>query len=235
MLFGVLPVQSNPTQNELKAEVKVEIKMKYLLHLPKGYNDTEEKWPLILFLHGAGERGDNLKKVSIHGVPKMVNGGMDLPCIVVSPQCGKHAWWTSPTEQAGLMALLEEIEKKHRVDKNRIYLTGLSMGGFGTWKLAASHPEKFAAIAPICGGGDPATAVNLKNMPMWVFHGARDSVVPESFSAKMIEAVKKAGGKPKYTVYPKAGHDSWSKTYSNPEFYKWMLAQKKEKEEKAQN
>ena len=220
---------ANPHQKEIKAEVKIEMKIKYLLHLPKGYETSKKGWPLVLFLHGAGERGDDLKKVSRHGLPKMLKNGMDLPCIVVSPQCSKHSWWTHPGEQAALIALLDEIEKTHRVDKSRVYLTGLSMGGFGSWMLASDYPDRFAAVAPVCGGGDPSKAAKLKNTPIWVFHGARDFIVPKSKSETMVKAIKKAGGNPKYTLYPKAGHDAWSPTYANPDFYKWMLAQKLEK------
>ena len=122
---------------------------------------------------------------------------------------------------------MDDIAAKYRVDKDRIYLTGLSMGGFGTWSLAAAHPERFAAIVPICGGGNPADAAKLKNLPIWVFHGAKDPVVPPERSESMVKAIKAAGGNVKLTVYPDAGHDAWTATYENPELYRWLFAQKR--------
>jgi predicted peptidase len=119
--------------------------------------------------------------------------------------------------------------RKYRIDKDRVYLTGLSMGGYGTWALAAAHPEKFAAIAPICGGGNPAEAAKLARLPIWVFHGAKDPTVPIERSKEMVEAIKAAGGDAKFTIYPEAGHDSWTETYNNPELYQWLLAQKRKK------
>ncbi len=126
-----------------------------------------------------------------------------------------------------LNALLDSVIKEYHVDKDRVYLTGLSMGGFGTWALAAAFPGKFAALAPICGGGSPADAAKLARLPIWVFHGAKDNTVPLKRSEEMVEALKAAGGHPKFTVYPDAGHDSWTATYDNPEFYQWLLAQKR--------
>jgi predicted peptidase len=113
------------------------------------------------------------------------------------------------------------------VDPDRVYLTGLSMGGYGTWSLAAAHPERFAAIVPICGGGNPADAAKLASLPVWVFHGAKDPTVPLERSKEMVEAIKSAGGNPRFTIYPEAGHDSWTETYNNPELYQWLLEQKK--------
>jgi predicted peptidase len=125
--------------------------------------------------------------------------------------------------------LLDDIIRTYRVDRDRVYLTGLSMGGFGTWDLAAAHPEKFAAIAPICGGGNPQNAKKLARLPIWVFHGAKDPTVPIERSREMVEALKAAGANVKFTVYPEAQHDSWTETYNNPEFYQWLLEQKRGK------
>jgi len=122
-----------------------------------------------------------------------------------------------------LNGLLDEILASYKVDRDRVYLTGLSMGGFGTWALAAAHPERFAAIVPICGGGNPADAGRLKDLPIWVFHGAKDRAVPLERSEVMVNAIRKAGGSPKFTVYPEAGHDSWTGAYTDPELYKWLL------------
>ncbi len=215
-----------PLQSKQKLDVSHPITMDYLLSLPKDY-DSKEKWPLVLFLHGAGERGDDLNLVKKHGPPKLVENGKEFPFILVSPQCKTNRWW----EPVSLTALLDDIEKKHNVDKDRIYVTGLSMGGFGTWSLAAHTPERFAAIAPVCGGADSMrTAYSIGNqIPIWVFHGAKDNVVPLKRSEELVESFKKSGVEVKFTVYPDAGHDSWTETYNNEEFYKWMLSQTNEK------
>jgi predicted peptidase len=126
-----------------------------------------------------------------------------------------------------LNALLDEVVAQYKVDKKRIYLTGLSMGGYGTWALAGTSPERFAAIVPICGGGDPADARRLKDIPTWVFHGAKDSVVPLSRSEEMVKALKEAGSDVKFTIYPEAEHDSWTETYNNPKLYEWLLQHKR--------
>jgi predicted peptidase len=205
---------------ELKRTIKVS--MKYLLYLPKDYRQ-KDSWPLLLFLHGAGERGDDLQLVKKHGPPKLIEAGKQFPFLVVSPQCPQGRWW----EPVELAALLDEIVEKYKVDKDRICVTGLSMGGFGTWALAAYQPHRFAAIAPICGGGEPLTSMVLSHVPAWVFHGAKDPVVPLARSEKMVEAMKNNGGEVKFTVYPEAGHDAWTETYANPQLYEWLLQQKR--------
>jgi len=209
-------------EKQFEKEIAVKVKMNYLLFLPEGYEKAEKPWPLILFLHGAGESGDDLQKVKIHGPPKIVETKRDLPFIVVSPQSPGRGW-----NAETLIALLDDVVAKYKVDKDRIYLTGLSMGGFGSWTLAAAYPDRFAAVVPICGGGNPADAKRLKDLPIWVFHGAKDPVVPLARSEAMVNALKEAGGNVKFTVYPDAGHDSWTATYDNPELYKWMLEQRR--------
>jgi predicted peptidase len=194
---------------------------KYLLYLPEEYGkDKTKRWPLILFLHGAGERGDDLNLVKKHGPPKIVEKDPHFPFIVVSPQC--------PADQFGfsndvLIALLDDIIARYSVDPDRVYLTGLSMGGYGTWSLACAHPDRFAAIVPICGKGETWQASSLKHVPIWAFHGAKDTVVAPQGSKEMVAAVKGSGGDAKLTVYPEAGHDSWTETYNNPELYQWLL------------
>lgn len=216
----VLADDSSQTSQRLDTTVKVE--MDYLLSLPKGY-DKQDSWPLVLFLHGAGERGDDLELVKKHGPPKLIGEGKDFPFIVVSPQCPKDVWW----EPIELSALLDQVIKTHKVDQDRIYVTGLSMGGFGTWRLAAFTPDRFAAIAPICGGGEKYWARRFPQLPTWAFHGAKDKGVPLERSQEMVDAMKEKGGAPKLTVYPEAEHDSWTETYNNPAFYEWLLAQKR--------
>lgn len=223
--IAATPEAGKQTPAEFTQELVVTTK--YLLFLPKDYSDNDKKYPLILFLHGAGESGNELEKVKVHGPPKIVDSKPDFPFIVVSPQCAVRPW--NPEQ---LNSLLDEIIKTERVDTDRVYLTGLSMGGYGTWALAALHPERFAAIVPICGGGNPNDASKLKDLPTWVFHGAKDEAVPLSRSEEMVAAIKSAGGEPKFTIYPEAGHDSWTETYNNEELYKWLLEQSLAKRKK---
>ncbi|MCX7885725.1 MAG: prolyl oligopeptidase family serine peptidase [Verrucomicrobiae bacterium] len=199
-------------------------KLAYWLYLPDDYySKPRQRWPLLLFLHGAGERGTNLTLVLKHGPPKLAHEGRKFPFIIVSPQCPTNQWW-SPTE---LTRLLDHLTRRYRVDNERVYLTGLSMGGYGTWALAAAHPERFAAIAPICGGGDTTSAHRLRELPIWVFHGAKDKTVPVEKSIQMVEAIKAAGGNVRLTIYPDVAHDSWTQTYENPEFYDWLLSHRR--------
>jgi len=196
----------------------------YLLFLPSNYYvKVTKKWPLILFLHGRGERGSDIDLVKKHGIPKLVEEDTDFPFIVVSPQCPEDQFW-SPSV---LKKLLDHVCQKLRVDTNRIYLTGLSMGGYGTWSTAIEYPELFAAIAPICGGGDPNRLCRLQDMPIWVFHGAKDTTVPYEKSVEMVEALKNCNGNVKFTLYPELEHDCWTQTYQNPELYQWFLEQTK--------
>ena len=203
---------------------------KYLLFLPEDYGKKQQRWPLIMFLHGAGERGSDLKKVKVHGPPKIVENRKDFPFIVVSPQCPTGDWWTDKVEV--LINLLDDIVARYKVDKERVYLTGLSMGGYGTWSLASAYPERFAAIAPICGGGKRFMAMRLKDISVWVFHGAKDRVVPLKESEEMVDAIRKRGGNAKLTIYPDAGHDSWTQTYNNQKLYDWFLKHRKSRKTK---
>jgi len=217
------------TPKKLVIKSKRELEVNYLLYLPKDHAATPgKKWPLILFLHGAGERGDNLDRVKVHGPPKLVEKGKAMDFIIVSPQCPKGTIWNDDV----LITLLDDVVKLHRADETRLYLTGLSMGGYGTWSLGLAHCERFAAIAPICGGGDFIKAYNagggkkesLHTPGIWAFHGAKDTVVPLAESERMVATLKKFGHPgPKLTVYPEARHDSWTKTYANPALYKWFL------------
>jgi len=192
----------------------------YCLFLPESYKKSKT-WPLMLFLHGAGERGDDLELVKKWGPPKRVGQEKDFPFVVVSPQCPKGTFW----DVAQLHALVEHVAKTQKIDRTRMYCTGLSMGGYGTWALVAKYPKLFAAAVPICGGGNPATAKHLTDIPIWAFHGEADSVVPAIQSTAMVEAIKKLGGeKAKMTIYPDVNHNSWSKTYANQEVYDWLLS-----------
>jgi len=205
-------------------EIRKTVNANYLLYLPNEYPESKREWPLILFLHGAGERGNDLEKVKIHGPPKLIeNEGKKFPFVIVSPQCPDDDYWNSKHQIDTMNSLLDEIVSRYRIDKNRIYVTGLSMGGHGTWSLAIEYPDRFAAIAPICGRGDFEKIARINHLPIWVFHGAKDKVVSLKSSEDMVDALKKAGGNVKFTVYPDAHHDSWTETYSNPELYEWFL------------
>ena len=229
LISGSMFGASVQTQQSMTLQKLHKFTARFLLYLPEGYQDKREsKWPLMLFLHGAGERGDNLNKVKAHGPPKLVEKGQKFPFIIVSPQCPKDQRW----DDAMLTVLLDHVCKEYRVDTSRLYLTGLSMGGYGSWSLGMALCDRFAAIAPICGGGSFIDVYNasgakgkaLRSLGVWAFHGAKDTVVPISESEKMVEALRKFGHPaPKLTIYPDARHDSWTKTYDNPELYQWFL------------
>jgi len=185
------------------------VRINYLLFLPQDYGtDPHKKWPLILFLHGLGETGNDLEMLEKHGIPKIVEQQADFPFITISPQCTYRACWLY--EADALNALLDEVSATYAVDTDRIYLTGLSMGGYGTWYLATKYPERFAAIVPIASGGDPEKVCALKDVPVWAFHGAKDDVVLPEESEEMVNALKACGGDVRFTLYADAYHDSWT-------------------------
>jgi predicted peptidase len=201
-------------------EVLQSYETNYLIYLPDGYNQTSEPWPLVLFLHGAGERRNDLEIVKRNGPPKLIDEGTEFPFILVSPQCPERTSWDNKL----LIHLLDEIESKYNVDKSREYLTGLSMGGHATWSLAIQNPARFAAIIPVCGRGYSQDVYVLKDVPVWAFHGAKDDIVSIEDGKKMVDALEKARGTVKFTIYPEANHDSWTETYNNPEIYDWLLS-----------
>ena len=217
--------------------------LKYRLFTPADY-DANKKYPLVLFFHGAGERGADNAKQLVHGMRDFSSEEVQqkYPCFIVAPQCpdnqqGVNVPWSAaehtmpqqPAESLQLsLELLEALQKEFSIDDKRIYVTGLSMGGYATWDIIQRHPELFAAAAPVCGGGDKGGARKMAKLPLWVFHGDSDTAVPPQRSRDMIAAIKAAGGSPKYTEYKKTGHDSWSATYRDPEFYAWLFAQERE-------
>jgi predicted peptidase len=222
-----MPKPKKPAQQacKLEREITITVKLEYLLYLPKGYakgpNAAKKKWPLMLFLHGSGERGSNLEMVKVHGIPKLIEAGQEFPFIVVSPQCPAGYGWT----KAPLGPLLDDLEQHLQIDTTRVYLTGLSMGGAATWGLANDFPNRFAALAPICGGGDEIWMGKITHLPIWAFHGAKDELVPLEETTKLVNELKRLGSKKvKLTVYKNAGHDSWTRAYANPKLYEWMLA-----------
>lgn len=199
----------------------------YVVYVPADY-DGKKEVPVILFLHGAGEtKGGTKKPVEVGIGPAIKKREKTFPFLVVIPQSEKRTWQAASADGKRALAILEATTKEYKTDSNRTYLSGLSMGGFGTWSLAAATPEKWAAIVPVCGGGKPADAEKIKDIPTWNFHGDKDTAVKVDLSREMIKALEKAGGKPKYTEYPGVGHTSWDQAYGTDELYTWLLEQKK--------
>lgn len=214
------------TDHLLAKTITKELKLHYYVYYPQAAK--QEEVPLVIFLHGAGERGSDLSLLTKHGLPKQAAAGEEFPFILVAPQCPSD--WTWERSLAELDALLEELLAKYPIDRSRIYLTGLSMGGFGTWHWAARRPKAFAALVPICGGtmpllGFPEKIAVLKDVPIWVFHGTDDQVVPIWRSRELVEVLEQAGSNVKFTQYEGVGHNSWDLAYNEPELLPWLLAQ----------
>ncbi|MCU0878717.1 MAG: prolyl oligopeptidase family serine peptidase [Pirellulaceae bacterium] len=208
-----------------------EATLRYLLYLPPDYAaDEAKKWPLVLFLHGSGERGDDLEKVKVHGPPKLLAARPDLPAIVVSPQCPAEARWNAQE----LAKLVETLANTYRVDRERLYVTGLSMGGAGTWSLLAEYPDLFAAAVPICGRGDVSAAERIAKTPIWAFVGGKDRPQTVTGNEEMVAALKKVGANVQFKLYPDLPHDCWTVTYEDPNVWEWLLAQRREKQSKVE-
>lgn len=219
--------------------------LKYRLFSPAAA-DAATKPPLVLFLHGAGERGDDNVAPLVHGVVEFHRRQARHPCAVLVPQCpaggrwvevdwgGKAGSGTFPTEASEPLrlatAVVDELIAAGNVDPDRVYVTGLSMGGYGTWYAAVMPGSRFAAAAPVCGGGDPAWAKRYVGLPLWAFHGGADRVVLPSRSREMIDAIEAAGGEPKYTEYEGVGHDSWTRTYADDAFHDWLFAKRRKRD-----
>ncbi|WP_018675282.1 prolyl oligopeptidase family serine peptidase [Riemerella columbina] len=225
VLLSVLVCQLSAQEQKLKFETiaKKKVSLNYILDIPK---DAKKPFPLILFLHGAGERGNDLERVKVHS-PFTYSHLMEEPVAILAPQCPDGEYW----ETNAVYELLKTIIEKYPVDKNRIYLTGLSMGGWGTWKLFDEHPDLFAAVATVCAPMHRPAYFNacnkLKNTPIQIYHGALDDVVPLDDSTRMYKKLKDCKANVEYTIFENDNHNAWDSTYSNPEFYKWMLSQRK--------
>jgi predicted peptidase len=205
---------------------------KYVLFVPDGYKaDGSKAYPVILFLHGSGETGDEGKKQAGTGLGPAIRNqekdGKHFPFFAVFPQSQERNWKADSKDGQRAVAILDAVEKDYKIDEKRQYLTGLSMGGFGTWSLAEKYPDRWAAIVPVCGGGNPADVKAIKDIPCWVFHGDADKAVNVEKGRQMVAALKEAGAKPKFTEYPGVGHNSWDKAYATPELYEWLLEQHK--------
>ncbi len=230
ILVALVPVvearADDQAPQDFTRRITLDVGYRFLLSLPGGYAaDDKKKWPLVVFLHGSGERGTDLELVKKHGPPKLLAAGRKFEAIIASPQCLPRQVWNPH----GIKALTDHLTQTLRVDTDRIYLTGLSMGGYGTWETALEYPDTYAAIVPICGGAGVrwVMADRIRHLPVWIFHGAKDTAVSPDLSKKMHEALIKAGGASKFTLYPDAAHDSWSVTYDDPQMWKWLFEQRR--------
>lgn len=213
---------------KIQKKLAIPVKGQYLLFLPERYGTQNKRFPLILFLHGSGECGMDLNLVKKLGVPRTAELRKNFPFIVLAPQCPKGKWWTDTGMIIRVMAMLDDVCNRYMVDRSRIYLTGLSMGGFGTWALAEQFSNQFAAAAVVCGsGGNPYLAYRLKNVPIRIYHGGADKSVSILNARMMDNALKKVGADVQLIVYPKLGHGIWNKVYFSDDFYDWLLKQRK--------
>jgi predicted peptidase len=202
-----------------------EATLRYLLFVPAEYSvDEGKKWPLVLFLHGSGERGDDLEQVKQHGPPKILESKPDIPAIVVSPQCPTDSRWN----EHELAKLVESLANTYRIDRERLYVTGLSMGGSGTWSLLAEYPTLFAAAVPICGRGDLEKLDQIAQTPTWIFVGGKDSVEIVKANEELAAALKKANSNTQFKLYHDLPHDCWTVTYDDPKVWEWLLAQQRD-------
>lgn len=199
----------------------------YLMYVPETYDaQSETKLPMMLFLHGRGESNGPLSLVAKWGPPKLASSKEDFPFILVSPQCPREDYWNSTAQLDRLTELMDHITSNYAVDEKKMVLTGLSMGGYGSWALAARQPTKFSAVVPVCGGGKPEFAEKIKDIPIWAWHGDQDGAVPFKLSVDMVDQIKQAGGtKVKFTSLEGIGHNCWSAAYGTPQLYQWMLQQ----------
>lgn len=213
---------SQEIKTEFKKEVKKIQKISYIFDYPQ---NAKDKVPLIVFLHGSGERGSNLEIVKNY-IPFTYKNLIKEPVAILAPQCPENVWWNTTT----IYNLIKKIGNKYKIDTSRIYLTGLSMGGWGAWKLANEHPEMFAAVAPVCAPADRwmrATAERYKDLPIKIFHGGNDDIVSPENSIEIYQAIKKVNPNVSLTIFPDDNHNSWDSTYSDPKFYEWMFSQRK--------
>jgi len=209
-------------QLERSLRIDEETSVPYLQYLPQEF-DSSKKWPLLLFLHGRGESNGPLSGLKKWGPCRLIEEGRNFPFIIISPQCPKTAWWSNEDQQVLLEKLLAHLQKTLPIDQSRLYLTGLSMGGFGSWELAARNPNTFAAVMPICGGGNTKDGPKLVDTPVWAWHGTADKIIPVGKSTDMVLAIKRAGGtKIKFTRLIGVGHVSWPMVYNDPKVWEWL-------------
>ena len=210
-----------------QSPIHQKVQMNYLIHVPADMK-KDEKLPLVVFLHGGGEKGGDPAKIKIHGLPRYASrGGLPVRAVILSPQVpekGDWNWWLLHEET---FELIKKVARKYHVDKDRISMTGLSMGGFGTWVIGTLHPEYFSALAPICGGGMTFSARRLTTTPVRAFHGDADDTVELCMSQVMVDAINRQGGKASLTIFHDVGHNSWAPAYEDTNLIAWLYAQKK--------
>jgi predicted peptidase len=244
LLFSIAAMSTDAAEVDLRSKMEKKVfknaegeTLPYRLLVPQAY-DAQKKYPIVLFLHGAGERGNDNEAQLKHAQFLRLTSDPKHPCFVVAPQCPADDTWAGlrlampyRTEEATkpmrlVMQLLDALDKEYSIDPARRYVTGLSMGGFGSFDLCVRRPKEIAAAIPVCGGGDTAKAAELKNIAFWAIHGGADGVVPPDHSRKMVAALKEAGAKAKYTEFPGVGHDSWTKAYDVPGIVEWLFEKK---------
>lgn len=225
----------------LRYEDTAGAKLLYRLAKPGGTGDAQKAHPLVVFLHGAGERGSDNQAQLKHGREMMLTAAKKHGAFVLVPQCPKEQKWVEvdwgkdehkmpekPSESMRLLVeLIAKLQGQYRIDADRLYVMGLSMGGYGSWDMIQRYPKMFAAAVPICGGGDESQAAQIARIPVWAFHGGNDSAVPVERSRNMVRAIKAAGGEPKYTEYADVGHFAWTPAFKDPEMLKWLFAQRR--------
>ncbi|MFA9188330.1 prolyl oligopeptidase family serine peptidase [Flavobacterium sp. FBOR7N2.3] len=224
LLFSLHSFSQSDVNGKLKTEIVEKHELSYALHIPA---NTKEKKPLIIFLHGSGEKGTDIEKVKVHGPFKYLKMH-ELDSYVLAPQCPENEYWNEEV----LYRLILKIQKENNIDSNRIYLTGLSMGAWGAWNLAFAHPETFAALVPIAGFVDRVPMIEnckIKDIPTRIFHGLLDDVVHVDYSIAIYKKLKSCNSNVQLTIFDDAAHDSWSKVYDNPDIYDWMFKQNKNK------
>ncbi|HLU82673.1 MAG TPA: prolyl oligopeptidase family serine peptidase [Trueperaceae bacterium] len=213
------------SENAFTARIELDVSLRYLLYLPAGIEERGD-WPLILFLHGAGERGDDLSLVLKQGLPRLLHEGLTLPAVVVSPQLPADQMWAP--QVPAVRALLADVMARYPIDEDRVTVTGLSLGGAGTCEMVRAYPDTFAAVAPICG---PWTRMLVNDqwarIPTWVFHGDADPLVPVEDSHRLVDELRSRGGEPRLTVFPGVGHNSWDPAYQDPAVLTWLLQQRR--------
>ncbi len=224
LLMGGILARAQQTPHKVSLHPVLE--MQYLLYLPEAYAaEPEQEFPLLLFLHGGGESGNDLDRVKTHGPPSMIDQGLSFPFLVLTPQnpYPKKFW-----NETALIALLDTVTEQYRVDRSRIWIAGMSRGGYGAWRMAIQYPDRFAALVAICGETPDHYAGWLGDLPIWVFHGEEDRTIAIRESDEMVAALRKNGNPVRYTRYPGTGHNAWDQAFSDPALYEWLMAQKKE-------
>ena len=215
------------SDDKITTQLSLPYYLSYRSYFPENYEERKTKLPIVFFLHGVGERGEDLDLVEANGIPKLIKNGKNFPFITVAPQCPLFQWWSRPEMIKSLINLVEQIIQKYDVDQSRVYITGLSMGGFGTIALANERPDLFAGVLSVCGGADFDNFDNLKDLPLWLLHGSEDDTHPASYSAKIYNQLKDVNPEVKLTIYKGVDHNSWDITYDNSEIYDWLLSKQK--------